>query len=105
LTQWTRSAIKRLEKAESRKMGFPMRIFFAATIAAVLLTQTAYAQQHAPIPGAGPSDKEKAAALARRNYEKDTDEAYKSSLDKIPEGKKADPWGSLRTPAQPAGNK
>lgn len=91
-------------KAERHEMGFPMRTFFAVLIAA-LFTQTAYAQQHASTPATGPSDKDKAAAQERRNYVKDTDEAYKSSIDKIPEGKKADPWGTLRVPAANAGGK
>ena len=86
-------------------MGFLMRAFIAAIMAAALFAQVAYAQ-HPSSPSPGPSDKQKAEALAKRNYEKDTDEAYKSSLDNIPDAKKtADPWGNLRTPAKPAGSK
>ena len=68
---------------------------------AVLLMQTPYAYaQHASAP-AGPSEKEKAKAQEKRAFEKDTDEAYKSTLRKIPEAKqKVDPWGSMRTAPQ-----
>ena len=85
-------------------MGFRMRAFITALIAAALFTQVAYAQ-HSSSPGPGPSEKDKAAAQERRNFLKDTDEAYKSSLEKIPDAKKTDPWGSVRTPPAPAGNK
>ena len=47
---------------------------------AVLLMQAQYAYaQHASAP-AGPSEKEKAKAQEKRAFEKDTDEAYKSTL-------------------------
>jgi Tfp pilus assembly protein PilN len=85
-------------------MGFPMRAFIAALIAAALFTQTAYAQHKAPADG--PSEKQKAEVQAKRAYQKDTDEAYKSTIDKIPDSKKtADPWGSMRTPSGTAGAK
>jgi|SRR5262245_28598036 len=71
-----------------------------AVVAAVLLMQTPYAraQQHAS-PPAGPSEQEKAKAAEKRAFEKDTDEAYKSTLSKMPDAKqKVDPWGSMRAP-------
>jgi len=37
----------------------------------------------------------------KRAFEKDTDEAYKSTLSKIPDAKqKVDPWGGIRTVPQ-----
>jgi len=66
-------------------------------VGAVLLMQAPYAHaQHSSAP-AGPSEKEKAKAQEKRAFEKDTDEAYKSTLSKISEAKqqKVDPWGSL----------
>jgi hypothetical protein len=80
-----------------------MRVWIAAIMAAALFAQAANAQHKSP--GPGPTDKEKAAAQAKRNFEKDNDEAYKSSLSKIPDAKKADPWGSLRTPGGSTGGK
>jgi hypothetical protein len=71
-----------------------------AVVAAVLLMQTPYAraQKHAS-PPAGPSEQEKAKAAEKRAFEKDTDEAYKSTLSKMPDAKqKVDPWGSMRAP-------
>jgi hypothetical protein len=78
-----------------------LRPFSIAVVAAVLLIQTPYAYaQHASAP-AGPSEKEKAKAQEKRAFEKDTDEAYKSTLRQIPEAKqKVDPWGSMRTAPQ-----
>jgi len=78
-----------------------LRLFSIAVVTAVLLMQTPYAQaQHMSAP-AGPSEKEKAKAQEKRALEKDTDEAYKSTLKQIPEAKqKVDPWGSMRTPPQ-----
>jgi hypothetical protein len=73
-----------------------------AMVAAVLLMQAPYADaQHSSAP-AGPSEKEKAKAQEKRAFEKDTDEAYKATLSKIPDAKqqKVDPWGSVRTPPQ-----
>ena len=79
-----------------------LRPFSIAVVAAALLIQTPYAHaQHASAP-AGPSEKEKAKAAEKRAFEKDTDEAYKAMLSKIPDAKqqKADPWGSMRTAPQ-----
>ena len=85
-------------------MGFLMRAFIAALVAAALFTQVAYAQ-HKAAPE-GPTDKQKADARAKRDFEKDTDDAYKASIDRIPDAKKTvDPWGSLRAPADQAGKK
>jgi len=74
---------------------------FSIAVAAVLLMQTPYAHaQHMSAP-AGPSEKEKAKAQEKRAFEKDTDEAYKSTLSKLPDAKqKVDPWGSMRTAPQ-----
>jgi hypothetical protein len=76
-----------------------LRAFSIVAVAAALLMQTPYAHaQHASAP-AGPSEKEKAKAAEKRAFEKDTDEAYKSTLSKMPDAKqKVDPWGSMRTP-------
>lgn len=73
-----------------------------AIAASVLLMQAPYARaQHASAP-AGMSDKQKAKIQEKRAFEKDTDEAYKAMLSKIPDAKqqKADPWGSMRTAPQ-----
>jgi hypothetical protein len=76
--------------------------FYIALVAAVLIMQAPNARaQHSSAP-AGPSEKEKAKAQEKRTFEKDTDEAYKSTLSRIPDAKqpKVDPWGSMRTTPQ-----
>ena len=84
-----------------RKNGRALRPYLIA-VAAVLLIQAPYAHaQHKSAP-AGPSEKEKAKAQEKRAFEKDTDEAYKAAIGRIPDAKqqKADPWGSMRTDPQ-----
>ena len=79
-----------------------LRPFSIAVVAAVLLMQAPYAHaQHSSAP-AGPSEKEKAKAQEKRAFEKNTDEAYKSTLSKIPDAKqqKVDPWSSMRAAPQ-----
>ena len=78
-----------------------LRPFSIAVVAAVLM-QAPYAHAQHSSAQAGPSEKEKAKAQEKRAFEKDTDEAYKSTLSKIPDAKqqKVDPWGSMRTAPQ-----
>jgi hypothetical protein len=80
------------------KLRRALHLVLMAALGAALLTQPSYVQaQHSSAP-AGPSEKEKAKAQEKRMYEKDTDEAYKSTLSRIPDSKqKVDPWGSIRT--------
>jgi hypothetical protein len=84
----------------AEKMRRALRLFAIALAAAMLLMQAPYAQaQHAPAPS-GPTEKEKAKVRDKRAYEKDTEEAYKSTLKHIPDAKQnVDPWGNLRMPA------
>jgi hypothetical protein len=76
--------------------------FSMAMVAAVLLMQASYAHAQHGSPPSGPSPKEKAKAEEKRAFEKDTDEAYKSTLSRIPDAKqpKVDPWGNMRTTPQ-----
>jgi hypothetical protein len=73
-----------------------------AVIAAALLMSASFAHAQHGSPPTGPSEKEKAKMREKRAFEKDTDEAYKSTLSKIPDAKqqKVDPWGSIRTAPQ-----
>jgi hypothetical protein len=70
----------------------------AALVAAALLMQAPCAHaQHSSAP-AGPSEKEKAKARDKQIYEKETDEAYRSTLKRLPDVKQnVDPWGNVRT--------
>ncbi len=77
-----------------------MRAFLAAMIAAMVLTQSAFAQQHGPPQKPQLTDEQKARIQDKQSFEKDTDEAYKSTLKKMPDAKQnIDPWGNLRAPA------
>jgi len=79
-----------------------MRPFSMAMVAAVLLMQAPCAHaQHAGAPK-GPSEQEKAKAQEKRAFEKDTDEAYRSTLSKIPDAKQkaVDPWSNMRAAPQ-----
>jgi len=79
-----------------------LRPISIAVVAAVLLMQAPYVYaQHSSSP-AGPSEKEKAKMQEKRAFEKDTDEAYKSTLGRIPDAKqqKVDPWSSIRAVPQ-----
>ena len=86
----------------NKKNRSAMRPFSIAAVAAALLMQAPCAHaQHSAAP-AGPSEKAKAKAQEKRAFEKDTDEAYKSTLSKIPDAKQqtVDPWGNMRAAPQ-----
>jgi hypothetical protein len=77
-----------------------MRAFIAAMIATMVLTPSAFAQQHGPPSKPQLTDEQKARIQDKQSFEKDTDEAYKSTLKKMPDAKQnIDPWGNLRAPA------
>jgi hypothetical protein len=79
-----------------------LRPFSIAVVAVVLLMQPPYAHAQHSSPPSGPSEKEKARMQEKWASEKEIDEAYKSTLSKIPDAKqqKVDPWGSMRTASQ-----
>jgi hypothetical protein len=82
-----------------------MKKIIIAMLAAALFAQVADAQTH-KAASPGPSDADIAKMKQKQAFEKDTDAAYRSSLQKIPEVKQnVDPWGNLRTPNAPAGAK
>lgn len=75
---------------------------FSIAVAAVLLIQAPYAHaQHKSAPAA-PNEKEKAKAQEKRAFEKDTDDAYQTTINRMPDVKpqKVDPWGNIRTAPQ-----
>ena len=85
-----------------KKAKRPPFSFLIVVGAAALLTQatSAYAQ-HASA-SAGMSDKEKAKIQEKRAFQKDTDDAYQSTMSRLPDVKqqKADPWGNMRAAPQ-----
>jgi len=83
-----------------------MRIFIAAAVVSVLLTQASYAQFGAPpTPRVPLTDEEKAEIARKKAAAKATDEAYEAMTKHTPDTKqKVDPWGGVRTPST-SGNK
>jgi hypothetical protein len=69
-----------------------MRIFGTVAFIA-LLAGPAYAQNAVPKYG----DVDKAKSPQQIQAEKDAEQAYKKSLQNIPEQKSADPWGIVRS--------
>ena len=78
------------------------RLFSMAMVAAVLLMLAPCAHAQHSGPPKGPSEQEKAKAQEKRAFEKDTDDAYRSTLSKIPDAKQqaVDPWSNMRAAPQ-----
>jgi hypothetical protein len=95
-------AQRRLRELTRRGEISDEKLFFSmAVVAAVLLIQPLYAEAQHASPPTGRSEKEKVKMQEKRAFEKDTDEAYKATISKIPDAKqKVDPWGSMRTAPQ-----
>jgi hypothetical protein len=75
-------------------MNYLARKFTAAAIILTMLTYASYAQT---LP---PSDSQKAEMEKKKAEEKANEEAYKSTIKRMPDpDQKADPWGGLRAPA------
>ena len=75
--------------------------FVIGAVAAVLVMQPPYAhaQQRAPVPQA--TEQEKAKMQEKAASRKEIDEAYKSTMKRIPDVKQSiDPWSSMRTTPQ-----
>ena len=73
-----------------------MRILLTAAII-MAAASTAMAQDH--VQRYGEPDHEKTAV--EKNADKDADQAYKRSLNNIPEKGPTDPWGTVRTTDTP----
>ena len=87
-----------LRHEKNRRALRPLSI---AVVAAVLIMQAPNAHAQHKSGTAEPTEQQKAKAQEKRAFEKNTDEAYKSTLSRIPDAQqKVDPWGSLRTAPQ-----
>ena len=71
-----------------------------ATAALLLQASRADAQHSSPPPSM--SDQQKAKIQQKRAFEKDTDDAYQTTINRMPDVKpqKVDPWGNIRTAPQ-----
>jgi hypothetical protein len=80
------------------KLRRALRPVLMVVVVAALLVQPSYVRAQHASPPAGTSEKEKAKAQEKRILQKETDEAYKSTLSRIPDSKqKIDPWANVRT--------
>jgi hypothetical protein len=75
-----------------------MRLALAAVIIAAL-TAPAFAQDN-HVPRYGEADKEK--SPSQKEADKAAADAYKRSLNNIPDKGPGDPWGAVRSDSQPA---
>lgn len=89
------------ERGNRSEMRNPARIFAGVVVLSVLLAQPSYAQQR-PLPE---SSRQKSQESLKKGSAEAVDEAYKDLMKRTtPTGdKKADPWGSVRTPSTNAG--
>ena len=79
-----------------------LHLLLMAVGAAALLIQAPCADAQHASPPPSMSDKEKAKIQERRAYQKDTDDAYQSTMSRLPDVKqqKVDPWGNMRAAPQ-----
>lgn len=78
-----------------------MRILPVAVVISALLTQVSYAQNSMIGDDPTPLTEDEKAEIARhKRDEKANDEAYKSTIKRLPNAtQKVDPWGGIRPPA------
>jgi hypothetical protein len=71
-----------------------------ATAALLLQASRADAQHSSPPPSM--SDQQKAKIMERKQFQKDTEDAYQSTMSRLPDVKqqKVDPWGNMRAAPQ-----
>ena len=89
--------IRRDEKAKR----IPFSFLIALGAAALLMQAPCAYAQHASAPPSM-SDQQKAKIQEKRAYQKDTDDAYQSTMSRLPDVKqqKVDPWGNMRAAPQ-----
>jgi hypothetical protein len=91
-------AVRRDEKAN--RVLYSFAIMVAAAAALLMQAPCAHAQHASPPPSM--SDKEKAKIQEKRAFQKETDDAYQSTISRMPDVKqqKVDPWGNMRAAPQ-----
>src|SRR5262249_7533691 len=79
-----------------------LHLLSVGIVAVALLVQAPYANAQHASPPQGMSDKQKAKIQEKRVFEKDTDDAYQTTINRMQDVKpqKVDPWGSVRTAPQ-----
>ena len=86
---------------DEKAKRFPSSFVTVVGAAALLMQATCANAQHASAPQCV-SDKEKAKIQEKRTFQKDTDDAYQATMDRLPDVKqqKANPWGNIRAAPQ-----
>jgi hypothetical protein len=87
----------------SRPTSLPtLHLLLIALAAAALLLQAPRADAQHASPPPSMSDKEKAKIQEKRAFQKDTEDAYQSTMSRLPDVKpqKVDPWGNMRAAPQ-----
>jgi hypothetical protein len=86
----------------SRPTSPTLHLLLIALAAAALLLQAPRADAQHASPPPSMSDKEKAKIQEKRAFQKDTEDAYQSTMSRLPDVKpqKVDPWGNMRAAPQ-----
>ena len=80
-----------------------LRKAIVATSVVLLMTGAVSAQM--PKPGVTLKDDKPSRTKQQKEYDKAIDQAYQSKLKEIPEQKKSDPWGDIRSTPPAAATK
>jgi hypothetical protein len=80
-----------------------LRKIIHATLIVLLLTEAVPAQMQKP--GMTLKNDKPSRTKEQKEYDKAVDQEYQSTIKKIPEQKKSDPWGDIRTTPAPAAKK
>ena len=79
-----------------------LHLLLIALAAAALLLQASRADAQHASPPASMSDQQKAKIQEKKQFQKDTEDAYQSTMSRLPDVKqqKVDPWGNMRAAPQ-----
>ena len=79
-----------------------LHLLLIALAASALLLQAPRADAQHASPPASMSDQQKAKIMEKKQFQKDTEDAYQSTMSRLPDVKqqKVDPWGNMRAAPQ-----
>ena len=82
------------------KPALPLLLLALGTAALLMQVPCALAQHSSPPPSM--SDQQKAKIMEKKQFQKDTEDAYQSTMSRLPDVKqqKVDPWGNMRAAPQ-----
>jgi hypothetical protein len=79
-----------------------LRKIIHVTLIVLLMTEAVSAQMK---PGVTLKNDKPSRTKEQKEYDKAVDQEYRSAIKKIPEQRKSDPWGDIRTTPAPAAKK